>query len=128
MLFLELCLPMPHRAKHPCKHPACPALVESGTSYCDNHKAPLPDRLSPSLMGYGRRWQKRRALFLQVNPLCAQCQKEGVVKAADAVDHIIPHKGDMRLFWKESNWQSLCYQCHNSKTGKERRTHYSNKC
>jgi hypothetical protein len=31
--------------------------------------------------------------------------KEGrYVKATD-VDHIIPHRGDKKLFWNESNWQ-----------------------
>ena len=34
---------------------------------------------------------------------------------ANVVDHIIPHKGDERLFWDaDNNWQSLCEECHNS--------------
>lgn len=35
------------------------------------------------------------------------------------VDHIIPHRGDMKLFWDEDNWQSLCKHCHDVKTAKE---------
>ena len=31
---------------------------------------------------------------------------------ANVVDHIIPHKGDTRLFWDENNVQSLLKQCH----------------
>ena len=33
---------------------------------------------------------------------------------ATVVDHIVPHKGDMALFWDKSNWQGLCAHCHNS--------------
>jgi 5-methylcytosine-specific restriction protein A len=35
------------------------------------------------------------------------------------VDHIVPHKGDMRLFWDPRNHQGLCERCHNSKTARE---------
>lgn len=27
-------------------------------------------------------------------------------------DHIIPHRGDERLFWDETNLQTLCKPCH----------------
>ena len=33
------------------------------------------------------------------------------------VDHIVPHRGDARLFWDEDNWQPLCKSCHDRKTG-----------
>ena len=36
---------------------------------------------------------------------------------ATVVDHIIPHRGDKRLFWDEKNWQPLCKDCHDRKTG-----------
>jgi 5-methylcytosine-specific restriction protein A len=35
------------------------------------------------------------------------------------VDHIIPHKGNMNLFWDKRNWQSMCGRCHSKKTAKE---------
>jgi len=40
----------------------------------------------------------------------------GRLNAATVVDHIVPHKGDAVLFWKQSNWQALCRDCHNRKT------------
>ena len=43
--------------------------------------------------------------------------KQGNLTPATVVDHIIPHRGDMKLFWDESNWQALCESCHNHKTG-----------
>lgn len=30
------------------------------------------------------------------------------------VDHIDPHRGDMKKFWDSANWQSLCKTCHDS--------------
>lgn len=38
---------------------------------------------------------------------------------AEVVDHIQSHKGDMRLFWDESNWQPLCKRHHDIKTASE---------
>jgi len=68
---------------------------------------------------YGSRWQRARKSFLSRNPLCAECLKNGITKAADVVDHRTPHKGDIKLFWMVSNWQGLCFKCHNTKTAKE---------
>ena len=42
------------------------------------------------------------------------CYKEGITKQADVVDHIIPHKGDTKLFWDINNWQPLCKRHHDS--------------
>lgn len=63
---------------------------------------------------YGYRWQQAREGFLRKHPLCAQCERQGVVEAASVVDHIVAHRGDMELFWDRANWQSLCGPCHNS--------------
>ncbi|MFT0137292.1 HNH endonuclease [Alcanivoracaceae bacterium MT1] len=72
-----------------------------------------PDnRSSAAKRGYGKRWQKAREQFLAENPLCVFCQARGLVRAATVVDHKIPHKGDMKLFWRRSNWQALCKPCH----------------
>lgn len=38
---------------------------------------------------------------------------------ATVVDHIIPHRGNMELFWRRENWQPLCEKHHNVKTAKE---------
>ena len=45
--------------------------------------------------------------------------KEGRYTKATVVDHIQPHRGDPKLFWDQSNWQSLCKRCHDKKTGLE---------
>ncbi len=69
--------------------------------------------------GYTSRWQKARAGWLRSHPLCVHCQAEGRVRAANEVDHIVPHKGDSTLFWDNTNWQSLCKPCHSLKTSTE---------
>jgi len=43
----------------------------------------------------------------------------GIFKAATLTDHIVPHKGDMKLFWDTDNHQSGCDDCHNVKTARE---------
>lgn len=64
-------------------------------------------------------WKKLRLQFLAENPLCVYCDAKGVVKGAEVVDHIKPHKGDQRLFWAESNWQALCFKCHDNDKRRE---------
>ena len=76
-------------------------------------------RSSKAQKNYGYRWRKARKSWLVRNPLCVKCKEEGKVVQAEVVDHIIPHKGNIRLFWDKSNWQSLCTPCHNEKTAKE---------
>lgn len=62
--------------------------------------------------GYSYKWQKARAQFLREHPLCVMCEAAGRVEAATVVDHITPHRGDQSLFWRRSNWQSLCSTHH----------------
>ncbi|MGY4876495.1 HNH endonuclease [Vreelandella aquamarina] len=69
-------------------------------------------RGSAASRGYGYKWQKAREEYLREHPLCVFCQRRGKVTPASVVDHIVPHKGDLKLFWRRSNWQSLCKPCH----------------
>ena len=100
---------MPKSPKRPCRYPGCPNLCEKGT-YCAEHQSESPERWrgSAAERGYGADWRKARRRFLL---------KRGVLTPATVVDHIVPHRGDQRLFWDESNWQPLCKQCHDRKTG-----------
>ena len=61
---------------------------------------------------YDYAWQKARAAWLIAHPLCVFCERLGITTAATVVDHKIPHRGDRRLFWDRTNWQSLCKTCH----------------
>jgi 5-methylcytosine-specific restriction protein A len=50
-------------------------------------------------------------------PFCVECQKEGRLEVWTDLDHIVPHRGDMCLFWDEENLQGLCASHHSAKTG-----------
>jgi len=98
---------MPRSAPdHTVQHTRTPKHVTAGSSRRYHHL-------------YGRKWKAARALFLQSNPLCKRCQRRGEIKAADVVDHVVPHKGDLELFWDQSNWQPLCKRDHDIKTATE---------
>ena len=104
----------------PCKHPGCPKLTEG--MYCEEHtRLHASDRSSASVRGYDGRWNSARIHFLKAHPLCVKCMEQGRLVKASVVDHIIPHRGDAKLFWDEGNWQSLCKSCHDHKTMTEDR-------
>lgn len=112
---------MPIAAPRPCTHPGCGVLVRDGTGRCDKHKraeAKAFDqrRGSSSARGYGYKWQQARDDFLREHPLCKKHEEKGQLVPSSVVDHVIPHKGDMSLFWSRSNWQALCKTCHDIKT------------
>ena len=104
----------------PCKHIGCRQYA-SEFGYCPEHQSDRfkffrEKRVSPSKLGYDRKWDKARKEFLKANPLCVVCGKP-----ATEVDHIIAHKGNKALFWNVANWQSLCHSCHSKKTIRENR-------
>ena len=77
---------------------------------------------------YNRKWQRMANAFKVANPLCVYCLWIGNTTAAEVVDHIKPHKGDLKLFWDESNWQPLCKHCHDSVKAKEEARGYAIGC
>jgi 5-methylcytosine-specific restriction enzyme A len=122
---------MPVRPKRPCVVAGCPELVESGP--CPTHakerdasrrKSETWRKVRGARGGHvdiytTSRWREARARFLAKHPLCVDCEREGHVTAASAVDHRIQHRGDMRLFWDTNNWDPLCAMHHGRKTAAE---------
>lgn len=101
----------------PCVHPGCNELVNG--SRCSRHAKQLDrSRGTARGRGYTHDWEKERAEFLRQNPWCAikgsRCSKRATV-----VDHRIPHRGDMKLFWDRLNWQPACKPCHDSDKQRE---------
>ena len=84
-----------------------------------HHTAQQEARESSTQRGYSYKWQRAARGYLARNPLCVDCVAQGQVKAAAQVDHIIPHRGDMALFWDQGNWQGLCASHHSRKTVRE---------
>ena len=104
---------------HPCSHPGCPALVSGHESRCERHAGEFElTRPTASARGYGSRWRAARERYLAEHPLCVACLAMGRPRVATVVDHVVPHKGDDRLFWDEANWQALCRHCHAVKTAR----------
>lgn len=60
-------------------------------------------------------WRTRRANWLAKHPLCAECERQGLVNVAVDVDHIEDHRGDWMAFISGAV-QSLCKRCHGVKT------------
>jgi 5-methylcytosine-specific restriction protein A len=58
-------------------------------------------------------WRRLRARVLQHWKTCAACGADATV-----VDHIIPHKGDRRLFHDPRNLMPMCKPCHDRKTAR----------
>ena len=89
-------------------------------------------RVNPLRKEYASaRWKALRAWQLRRSPLCVECAKERRIVPAHEVDHIIPHKGNLLLFYDPDNLQSLCRPCHSRKTvvedggfGMSKRMHY----
>jgi 5-methylcytosine-specific restriction endonuclease McrA len=71
-------------------------------------------RPSARRRGYTTKWDQARAAFLRAHRCCAFCGKPATV-----VDHVIPHRGDMRAFWDKANWSPLCSSCHDSAKRRE---------
>ncbi|MER9210060.1 HNH endonuclease signature motif containing protein [Mesorhizobium sp. M0771] len=104
---------MPVRPPRVC---SCGKVVSSGERCAcqiirDRERKARFDLTRPSARerGYDGKWQKARAEYLIANPICRYCPAPATV-----VDHIKPHRRDMRLFWSRSNWQPLCTPCHSS--------------
>jgi 5-methylcytosine-specific restriction enzyme A len=79
------------------------------------------ERPSAARRGYDSRWRRARRPYLARHPLCVRCHAKGHVVAATVVDHMVPHRGDERLFWDQANWAALCKRCHDGKTAREGR-------
>lgn len=73
---------------------------------------------------YQKRWATIRLGQLSRQPLCERCKTYEIITAAKHVDHVIPHKGDAKLFFDATNLQSLCVSCHSFKTTEEQKGNY----
>lgn len=111
---------MPQRVPRVC---GCGKVVAAGTRCpCQvKHHAEAKARhdkrrQSARARGYDTKWDVARKAFLAKHPACAMCGGP-----ANVVDHITPHRGDMKLFWDSSNWQPLCQHHHATRKQRQER-------
>lgn len=116
--------------RRPCKKAGCKSLCDG--PYCSKHRlerdserkkvAKVYDeqRGTKSERGYTSKWSRYSKAYRKANPLCVLCEKEGIMKLAQCVDHIVPIDGENDpLFWTPANHQSLCHYHHSLKTNRE---------
>jgi 5-methylcytosine-specific restriction protein A len=113
-------MPMPNKPKHPCSYAGCPELIPAGERFCKEHKKQEQreynkQRGSSTQQGYDARWQKIRKMKLNVDPLCAECLRNGQTTVATQVHH---KDGNVRNN-SPDNLESLCIECHSRITAKE---------
>jgi len=106
---------MPDQAPHFCSVPGCPEVTTAPR--CPAHAAQAEQaRANYAVRRWYRtpRWKALRAQVLrEAAYVCADCRQ---VVAQLAVDHVVKHGGDPRLFWDRANLQALCGRCHGRKT------------
>ena len=115
----------------PCKQYGCPNHVtnKGQRGYCDDHadqrvtsnwQKRTYEAGSTTKRGYGSVWVKLRKVILERDKhLCQACKRNGLAKRGWHVDHIISKaKGGTD---EQTNLQTLCEPCHNSKTAMENR-------
>lgn len=111
---------MPVKAPWACK---CGKRIAAGQS-CPCCTAPRKrahdaNRPNARQRGYDTKWEKERKAYLAANPWCCKCAAHGIRTKATVVNHIIPHRMDLRLFWNRRNWEPVCAPCHNGATQSE---------
>lgn len=112
----------------PCN--TCRVLTTNKSGYCDKHEPAYLElkakrdamynirRGSPSKRGYDASWVKCRNLYLELHPLCENCEKQGRITPAKEVHHIIAlADGGARLDF--DNLMAVCRPCHKKLTLQE---------
>ena len=68
-------------------------------------------------------WRKLRIYHLKMEPLCQECLRKGIVKAAEHVHHkrspFINGEINWTLLLEDSNLESICAECHGKEHGRE---------
>ena len=95
--------------------------------------ARLPWETSPTSKGGGSvrersadpyhtsRWTKLSRAFRAEHPLCAECQRKGIIRPATCVDHIVPWPICQDDFFNRSNLQALCEDCNHEKGQRDKK-------
>lgn len=59
--------------------------------------------------------------FRSSHPLCEECKRKGILKAATCVDHIEPWPICADRFFDTSNLQALCDECNTEKGNRDKK-------
>ena len=105
---------MPSSPSRPCTHSGCPHIQP-----CPVHKPEPWVHNKPVTRMRGRQLQRARDRLFNAQPLCVECLKRGIERAATQRDHVVPlAEGGTDT---DDNTQALCDQCHEIKSQREAR-------
>lgn len=94
----------------------CPPGQSKGTGRRFEKRRP-----NANARGYGRRWRKFVAAYLQQHPLCSRCLDSGRTTRATLVHHKRPVTGPRDPgFYERGNHAGLCHDCHEVIHGRRR--------
>jgi 5-methylcytosine-specific restriction protein A len=116
-----------------CDEYQCKAHSVKGSRFCEAHtqsKAPTIERQAFNAQYKTAAWAAIRARQLSGYPLCAACLIDGRITAASHVDHVFAWQAIGQHAFTRNLWQSLCPECHGTKSGLEKRgifRHYTDK-
>lgn len=94
--------------------------IEHGGTDTFNRKYRQTDLYKVRMDKYkSKEWQATRIRQLSESPICAGCFSGGIITPANTVDHVFPWMHISEEAFTYNIFQSLCTQCHSSKTGLE---------
>lgn len=105
---------MPNRAPKLC--PWCRRATTERPCPCRKAAAKESERRrgSAAARGYDSKWQMASKAYLRTHRTC-RIKGPRCTQVATCVDHIVPHKRDLKLFWNRKNWQAACRECNSWK-------------
>jgi 5-methylcytosine-specific restriction enzyme A len=124
---------MPSSPAPQCDEYQCKAHSVKGSRYCLAHtptKAPTIERQAFNAQYKSAAWAAIRTRQLSACPLCAACLIDGRITQANHVDHVYPWAAIGPHAFTRNLFQSLCAQCHGTKSALEKRgvfRHYTDK-
>ena len=106
-----------------CNFPSCNTIIEPDKRYCNKHilekKVPFINAIRSNESLYNTsRWRKLRNTILKEHPYCSKCGIS-IKEAQLDLHHIVPARGNIDLFYEESNCIPICKSCHRIITAKE---------
>lgn len=66
------------------------------------------------------RWTRLSRAWRMMHPLCEECKRNGIIKAGEVTDHIIPWPV-CQDFYDENNLQTLCKDCNHAKGQRDKK-------
>jgi 5-methylcytosine-specific restriction endonuclease McrA len=102
-----------------CNYPSCNILIPTTERYCSLHKKekiPFESAIRYNETLYNTTtWRKLRKEVLKEQPVCSKCRADIKLE----IHHIIPPRGNEKLFFDKNNLTVVCQQCHRILTNQE---------